>query len=340
MARILKSKKYRVRQDNHTLWYVVADDGRDSIEDSIYPRFKRVRQISLLKKHGINLMSCTCGSICRWGMPCPHSIAVLSTFNLNVKLQNVHYRWYKVLAYSIHDDDNIIDDTIKRSLTDVQRVMNSIVCPIKRSWIGFPLDEEQVLSLSSIVDDNDCNHDGVYADIVGILDYNIKNGPYTYQVTEENKKDRNILDTINSTNEERRNIFEVKSQSFTSADISSTVTTSLPTLNLHEDLKARFVSMWYLIEEKITSVSDLNYIRYFLQNFEHSEESKEFQKRFNSLWWTVEKKIETNHDFERLHSLLENFHLNDTTQSFDPSIVNSSIDMTRNKKRKKMFFER
>jgi len=339
LARMLKSKAYDVRQDNPTLWYVIHRDNyekNDFIVDSIYPRFKRVRQVSLLKKQGVDLMSCTCGSICRWGMPCPHSIAVLSSLKQSITLSNIHYRWYKVLAYSIHDDENIIDDTIKRKLMDVQLVMNSIVCPIRRSWIGFPLDENQVVATTSYVYDDKCNHDEVFTDMIEILDHNISKGPFKYQPSND------VVRLQHSTNQEQtRNTVEVQSKVLSEAEIYSNATNiSSATVNLYEDLKSKFVSMWDVVNEKITNLNDLNYIRSFLESYDPTIDKNGYQKRFNSLWWIVEKKIKTTQDFECLHSLLENFHLNENSRLVDPSIVNSTIDMVKNKKRKKMFFER
>lgn len=155
LQRIITSRSYNVRRKNEHTWYIMRDtvDSSSSSKD-IIPKFRRVREISLLHKNNLNLLTCSCGGVQRFLMPCSHSIAVLRSLGHHVRLGNIHYRWNKVLSYYIHDDSNL-QSNMRSCLLSMVHVMNSIMCMRRKSWYGFPLDDEQTIGAYENVQEDD-----------------------------------------------------------------------------------------------------------------------------------------------------------------------------------------
>jgi hypothetical protein len=65
------------------------------------------------------------------------------------------------------------------------------------------------------------------------------------------------------------------------------------------DVKNKFIQLWNLVKEKITSNNDFLNIRSMLESYK-SRQRKEYRDRFSSLWWMVERKINNEKDFENL----------------------------------------
>ncbi len=345
LARIQKSKKYFIRQQTITLWYVMYDsnNANDSQSD-IFPRYKRVREVSISRYRNCDIMTCSCGSPQRWLLPCQHCIAVLNSVDSVVVLPNIHLRWWKHFSYYLHENDSLTDSTFKELMTEVQSIHKSLICPNRKSWLGFPLDRNQVVSLSLKLFTE--VRDEIYKEMIEVLDHTVLHGPMVISTSNYHNEDLEtgviveddqISNSKISDIDEENELEVTKHLSQHRTDLlNKEVTTFDP--NDDMDVKNKFIQLWNLVKEKITSNNDFLNIRSMLESYK-SRQRKEYRDRFSSLWWMVERKINNEKDFENLEHLLDLFKSEEDLEC-DPSILNSTIDKTKGVKRKKYGFEK
>ncbi len=134
---------------------------------------------------------------------------------------------------------------------------------------------------------------------------------------------------------ENEDMTEIKIQSdFSKSNIGSAVATT----NTNVDMKNRFAQLYDIIENKVTTSSDLLNIRSMLEEYK-GDTNRNYRERFNSLWWSVANKIRSTKDFENLEQVLEMFKTGDDSDMIDPSVLNSTVN-TKPVRRYRHFFEK
>lgn len=286
-------------------------------------------------------MTCSCGSPQRWLLPCQHCIAVLISVDCVVVLPNIHLRWWKHFSYYLHENDSLTDSTFKELMTEVQSIHKSLICPNTTSWLGFPLDRKQVVSLSlqpfpEVKDE----------EMIEVLDHTVLHGPMvtsTMCYHDEDQETGVIVADDQISNNEIYDIDEENELAVTK-DLSQYRTDHLnkevTTFDPYDDtdVKIKFIRLWNLVKEEITRNNDILNIRSMLESYKPTRRN-EYRDRFSSLWWMVERKIDNDKDFHNLQHLLDFFKSEEDIEC-DPSILNSTIDKTKRVKRKKYGFEK